>query len=70
MTHASFVELLIAASADLGTQDIDGSAELHHALSPNAFSQTDEELTKALLLAGTDSHIRDQDGIKPHALMQ
>ena len=70
VTHASFAEILIAAGADLNAQDVYGRTPLHHALSPNAFGQTDEDLTKALLLAGADVHIRDQDGITPHALMQ
>ena len=61
---------MIAAGADINAQDIDGRIPLHHALSQNAFGQIDEELTAALLLAGADAHIRDLDGLTPHALMQ
>ena len=70
VTHASFVEILIAAGADLNDHDIDGREPLHNALSPHAFGQFDEELTKALPLAGADAYIHDHDGIIPQALMR
>ena len=61
---------MIAAGADLNAQDIDGRTPWHHALSQNAFGPIDEKPTKALLLAGAGAHIRDQDGLAPHALLQ
>ena len=54
----------------LTAQVIDRRTSLHHALRPSAFGRIDEELTKALLLAGADAHILDQDGITPQSLMR
>ena len=54
----------------LTAEVIDGRTSLHHVLKPNAFGRIDEELTKALLLAGADAHILNQDGITPQSLMQ
>ena len=54
----------------LTAEVIDGRTSLHHALRSNAFGRIDEELTKALLLAGADAHILDQYGITPQSLMR
>ena len=56
---------MIGADANLNAQDVDERTRLHHALSPNAFRQIDEKLTKALILAVADAHLIDQDGITP-----